>query len=227
VRLTVTDDFGVTGTTSLAVTVLSAPPTASFTFLPPTPDVNQTVTFDASASEVAPSSGRTIVSYAWNFGDGTIGTGQRTTHAYSVANTYTVILTVTDSAGQTNTATRTVPVASGASGPVATFVFTPDSPQTLPPGGRTFTFDASASRAGSNATIIRYQWQFLGRPNTDGFCAAPVLPGGPGAPAGPIVTTTNPRQDNTYTSTGTYCVFLNIFDNNGGSAQAIRLLTIQ
>jgi PKD repeat protein len=38
----------------------------------------------------------TIASYAWNFGDGTTGTGQRTTKVYSSAGNFTVTLEVSD-----------------------------------------------------------------------------------------------------------------------------------
>ncbi len=55
--------------------------------------------FDASGStdDVA------IVSYAWDFGDGTTGTGETTTHIYTDPGTYTVTLTVRDAAGNADT----------------------------------------------------------------------------------------------------------------------------
>lgn len=61
--------------------------------------------FDASASS---SINGSIVSYAWNFGDGATGTGASTSHIYGSAGLYTVTLTVTDSVGATNTASVTV-----------------------------------------------------------------------------------------------------------------------
>ncbi len=53
--------------------------------------------FDASASTA--SSGRTIAGYAWDFGDGATDTGVSPLHTYATSGSYTVTLTVTDSAG--------------------------------------------------------------------------------------------------------------------------------
>jgi len=44
-----------------------------------------------------------IVSYKWEYGDGTNGTGNITTHSYSRKGTYTIILTVTDDEGAKDT----------------------------------------------------------------------------------------------------------------------------
>ena len=52
-----------------------------------------------------------IVSYAWQFGDGASGEGESTTHTYAQDGTYTVVLTVTDNDGLTASATHTVTVA--------------------------------------------------------------------------------------------------------------------
>lgn len=110
VTLTVTDDLGKTATAPpQTVTVGGGPaPTADFTFSPANPRVNEDVHFDAALSSAPP--GRTIVSYQWNFGDGTTGTGQRTSHRYTLPRDYNVILTVTDNTGATNSRARTVTV---------------------------------------------------------------------------------------------------------------------
>jgi hypothetical protein len=52
----------------------------------------------------------TIVSYLWNFGDGTTGSGITINHTYSVSGTYIARLTVTDNQGASNSATTTVQV---------------------------------------------------------------------------------------------------------------------
>jgi hypothetical protein len=56
------------------------------------------VNFDGSGSSDA---GGSIVSYDWDFGDGTQGSGATTSHTYAAEGVYTVTLTVTDSDTQT------------------------------------------------------------------------------------------------------------------------------
>jgi PKD repeat protein len=51
-----------------------------------------------------------IVSYEWNFGDGTTGTGKTATHTYSSSGAYTVTLIAQDAAGNTDTSTTTITV---------------------------------------------------------------------------------------------------------------------
>ena len=67
--------------------------------------VRSTVNFDGSAS-CAPA-GRTIAAYAWDFGDGTTGSGVEVTHTYATPGVYTVELTVTDDQVAPATATAT------------------------------------------------------------------------------------------------------------------------
>src|SRR5205814_825690 len=75
VTLKVTDDVGRKSTlVSQSITVGQGGPTASFTFSPSSPLTGTPVNFDASASRA--STGRTIVSYSWNFDDGSpLGSG--------------------------------------------------------------------------------------------------------------------------------------------------------
>ena len=63
-------------------------------------DINTAITFDGSGSY---DSDGTIVSYAWDFGDGSTGTDISTTHSYSLPGDYTVTLTVTDNDGSIDT----------------------------------------------------------------------------------------------------------------------------
>jgi PKD repeat protein len=105
-QLTVTDDSGATGVQTSTVTVQATnrPPTAAFSSNPS----GLTAAFDASASADADGS---IASYAWDFGDGTTGSGATTSHAYGADGSYHVVLTVTDDRGATATASKDVAVA--------------------------------------------------------------------------------------------------------------------
>jgi len=105
--LTVTDDDGLTGQDEVQIEVGNPGPTAEFACLPNPVTAGQQVTCDASDS-VDPAGlveAQAIVSYEWDFGDGTqqTTTDPIVTHTYTVPGTYTVTLTVTDDDGATDT----------------------------------------------------------------------------------------------------------------------------
>ncbi len=75
-------------------------PTAAFSDSPPSPHALDSVSFDGSASK-SNDTGGYLISYSWDFGDGSSGSGATPSHTYSASGTYTVTLTVTDDAGQT------------------------------------------------------------------------------------------------------------------------------
>ncbi|MFD0151833.1 S8 family serine peptidase [Streptomyces sp. NPDC055721] len=76
----------------------------SASFAPSCNGSTRTCAFDASAS-----SGSSLT-YAWDFGDGTTGTGRAPSHTYAAYGQYTVKLTVTDSSGRTGSNHTTVRV---------------------------------------------------------------------------------------------------------------------
>ena len=103
-----------------AVTFPSVPaPTAAFTFSPASGPAPLTVAFDASGSS---SPGATVTSYVWSFGASE--PDPFTSHTFTTAGTYSVVLTVTDSRGQTATSSATITV-TGSGGPTCpTIAFT-------------------------------------------------------------------------------------------------------
>jgi outer membrane protein assembly factor BamB/PKD repeat protein len=124
-------------------------PVARFVYYPTIPKVGEIVTFNANTST---GNGGEIVSYSWDFGDNTYGSGNVTTHAYTSFGNYTVILTVTDSEGLNDTESVTIRVIEY---PVASFTYLP----TMVVVNETVTFDASTSNP-RGGTIISYSWDF-------------------------------------------------------------------
>jgi len=90
-----------------ACSLLNSPPVASFTFILSRRDPPCVVSFDASSSY---DPDKIIAKYEWSFGDGSTGSGESTSHTYTVAGTYTANLTVTDSGGKTSSASETITV---------------------------------------------------------------------------------------------------------------------
>jgi len=91
VTLTVTDNGGSTSspaTTSVTVSVGLQPPVASAGG-PYAGSIGVPIGFDGAASQDPDGS---IVSYAWNFGDGGTGSGSNPTHSYAVGGMFTVTL---------------------------------------------------------------------------------------------------------------------------------------
>ena len=103
VQLTVTDAGGLTDVTSTPVTVTAAnkAPTAKIT----ASMSGATATLSGAGSTDADG---TIANYAWNFGDGTTGTGVSVSHTYTAYGSFTVTLLVTDNAGAKGSATTSV-----------------------------------------------------------------------------------------------------------------------
>ncbi len=74
------------------------------------PLTNASVNFNGGDSTTA--TGASIVEYAWDFGNGSTLTGTSATASstYTAARTYTIRLTIRDSAGRTATVTKTLTV---------------------------------------------------------------------------------------------------------------------
>ena len=98
----------------------------------------------------------TACTFAWDFGDGTSGTGQNTTHQFRTISSFQVRLTVTDARGATALAVRTVPVAPGAPPTNVSFTMSPANPGV----NQDIFFDASASAPAPGRTFTSYAWNF-------------------------------------------------------------------
>jgi PKD repeat protein len=179
----------------------AAPPTGN---QPPVADagadqtalVGETVSFDGSDSEDPDG---TIMSYEWDFGDGTTTTGTdvTTTYPYSTAGIYTVTLTVTDDEDATGTDTASVNITAPNEPPVADA----NGPYTGIEGDE-ILFNGSGSYD-PDGTIVTYAWDF-----GDGSTGTGVSP------------------TYTYKANGTYTVALTVNDGKVDSAPSPTTATI-
>ena len=207
VRLTVTDSNGGTNT-SAGQTInvgVGAAPTAGFIVNPSSPLVGQTIFFNAATS--AAGAGHRIVSYEWNFGDGSTKSGSSVSKSYATAGVYAVVLTVTDEAGQT--AQRVSSVTVGASPASAAFTYSPTDPTV----GTKINFNGSDSKGEGTNTIVRYVWDFG---CTAGTTCTPSA----------TVTSSSPTASVTFTTAFTYTVRLTVTDSKGKRATTTQDLMI-
>jgi PKD repeat protein len=113
VALTVTDNAGGTGTTTVPVTVGGGSgnqaPVASFDL--PACTAGTPCGFHSTSTDPD----GTIAAAHWDFGDGQTGDGVDVTHTFATAQAYTVALTVTDNLGLTGQASQQLTVTPAAS----------------------------------------------------------------------------------------------------------------
>lgn len=131
-----------------APTIALNTPIASFTALQRQPGAP--VDFDGSASF---ESGTSIITWIWDFGDGSANastTSPTVTHTYIKPGTYSIVLTVVDSAGRKAQTTRAVSVVVDVL-PVASFVY--DLTDLV------LSVDATAS-GDPDGEIASYDWDF-------------------------------------------------------------------
>ncbi len=199
-ELTVTDNDGLSDTHTVSITVSEPPapetPNAFFTASPTSGDGPLFVSFNASGSS---DSDGTIVSYSWDYGDGSNGTGMTSSHTYTTAGTYTAVLTVTDNDDLTDEYGVTIIVTEPSAAPTAFFTLSPNSAA----GDFTVDFDASDS-SDDDGVILTYVWNF-GDGNLD----------------------TGVSTSHTYAAAGTYTVTLTVTDDDGLSDTFTASTTIE
>jgi len=88
--------------------------------------INESITFVGSASTDDDGS---IVNWSWDFGDGNNAYGENVTHSYTKADTYTVLLTVTDDQGATDTYITAAVISAENHAPLTIIIMGPTSIQ--------------------------------------------------------------------------------------------------
>jgi PKD repeat protein len=223
VTLRVTDDGGNVDLLTRTVEVVepveepaevepaSDSPTASFSYVPGAPTSGEAVAFDGTTST---DPGGIIASYEWDFdGDRLVdATGPLVEHAFAVAGTYLVTLTVTSEGGMSDAVSHAVDVAglpappttSGGETvlpPIADFTYAPEAPLVGEPvqfnGMESFDFDGG---------IIGYAWDF----QSDG-----------------VIDATSPIVLHVFPTAGSYRVRLTVTDTGGATDTAERTIVVE
>ncbi|HNQ25921.1 MAG TPA: PKD domain-containing protein [Methanoregulaceae archaeon] len=150
VILTVTDNQGYSGTSSVMIRTDNTPPVAEARVTPVSGPAPLTVNFDGTPSYDPDGKVR---SFSWDFGDGTNERTTSTSHQYRDPGSYTAELTVTDDLGATGKDEVVITV--GNEPPVAVIGISAKS------GSVPFmvTFDGSRS-FDPDGTALTYSWDF-------------------------------------------------------------------
>ncbi len=156
------------------------------------------VTAPVQFTDLSTGSGRAIVAWNWEFGDGALSSTQSPAKTYTTAGNYNAKLTAITDFGCV--ASKTVPI-NLSNKPIASFTV---PAITCVNSAISFT-DASAIVAGTaNNTIAQWKW------NLDNG-------------AGTVTANTNAAQTNTYTTWGTKDVYLNAVSNTGCTSDTFRI----
>ena len=216
VQLTVTDSTGQQATKTQTLTVTTpAAPTVAIVASANAVAAGTSVSFDGSGSKAA--NGIAIAGYQWTVtpasgSPGNLATFTTATNASAATvatlgsggGTFTVTLTVTDSLGQTGSATSTVTVT--ALGPTASI----GASATTVTAGSTVTLDSTGSTAPSGRTLTGYQWSL-----TEGSGIAAFS----GSTTGTTATVAT-------SAAGTFTVQLLLTDSAGAQASKTQTITV-
>ncbi|MFD7963421.1 S8 family serine peptidase [Streptomyces zaomyceticus] len=162
------------------------------TFVPDCDRATRACSFDAALT------GGSGLSYAWDFGDGTTGTGVKPVHTYASYGTYTVKLTVTDSSGRTGRNQTTFRLLAPNHN---------DRPTAKVSGFCTVNGHCSLSSEGSydpDGTLASYAWNFGDGTTGTGAEISHAFP---------------------YNASGTYRTTLTVTDTKGGTGTASATVT--
>jgi PKD repeat protein len=171
---------------SIADTVIvdvsqNLPPVAVASGTPTSGNAPLTVAFDASAS-TDPEGG--LLSYVWDFGDGSSAATVKPSHIYTKVGTYTAVVTVTDDFGNTDQASVLITVTAPNMPPTVAPTASPSS------GAAPLAVQFTANAVDPEGATLTYAWDFGDR--------------------SAVSTLANPSH--TYVSSGVYTVALTVSD---------------
>jgi len=195
--LTVADAEGLTDSASVVINVETPDnqaPNALATASPLTGTAPLQVEFNANGS----SDDNGVVSYTWDFGDGTSSTEKNPNYTYTDVGTYIVVLTVADAQGLEDTDTVTIVVEASENVEPSAQISVDEVTGIAP-----LEVEFSSEGSMDDVEIVSYAWDFgNGDSSTDA----------------------NPTY--TFTAPGSYTVRLTVTDNEGLTGEATVTITV-
>ena len=183
------------GKTTKTIQLQDRIPVSTFTFTGGPILTSSPVSFDGTTSYDPDG---TIVGYAWDFADGSTGSGATPTHSYSLAGTYSVKLNVTDNSGSTQVSTQTVTIT--------------DRPPTI-------TLTQSVTTASPGQAVVLT----ISASDPDGTIATTTVNWGDGTTdtiSGPPTTDSHTYSLGSGTPSATYTISVTVHDNSGSTRSA-------
>ncbi|HVL70187.1 MAG TPA: MBG domain-containing protein [Vicinamibacterales bacterium] len=195
----------------LSPSLFQLPPSAACTANPSTIGTNGGLVQFSAAGSFHPDPDESIVAYAWDFGDGTTGTGQTTSHTFARPASYptvrNVTVTVTDTQGLSTSSTCPVTIVDTNVPPNAVS----GGPYTVCSGSPVI-LDASAS-SDEDGEIAAYAWSW----------SSPINFSSPNATTAVVDAT----AAFTAMGVGSHNVGLRVTDNDGASTTRFTTVTIK
>ena len=191
VSLTVTSSSGCSNTIVKTITI-GVPPAVNFVSVPGC--INDSTQFTSSIFVDAPA----LTTWLWEFGDGGTSSEIDPYHIYSLAGSYIVTLTVTDTSGCTNSVTHPIQVT-----PAPTAFFSYENPACS-----NYPVQFNDNSNSLNGQIISWHWNF-----GDGSDTIVV------APANPDIT-------HTFANSGTFNITLDVSTTTGCEASYAQAISI-
>jgi PKD repeat protein len=193
----VTDNDGAQSFSQLSLSVANRAPTVDIAAPATSIPTGQALALTANATDPD----GTVASYAWDTdGDGNFNDGSTVTvqPSYAANGPVTVAVRVTDNSGATATATKSITVLNRA--PTANFSQSPAAPLTQ----ETITFTSTSSDP--DGTIASYGWDL----DNDGQ----------------FDDSTGPSAQGAFANNGTYTVKLRVTDDDGGTNEISKVVTV-